>query len=58
MLKRCKFVALDNTGRVDCAFEQRLLDLNAAIAFAMAIEDAAKVEIVDEGSIVARVVFG
>lgn len=56
-MKRYKFFALDQTGRVDRGFEKHLLDLDAAIAHAMTIEGAAKIEILDEGRVIARVVF-
>lgn len=57
MGQRYKFFALDNTGRVDRGFEKLLLDDSAAIDFAKSIEDAAKVEILLNGALIAAVMF-
>jgi hypothetical protein len=57
MGQRYKFFALDNTGRVDRGFEKLLVDDSAAIDFAKGIEDAAKVEILLNGALIAAVMF-
>jgi len=57
-MKRYKFFALDGNGRVDRGFDSSLPGDAAAVAFAGAIDGAAKVEILQEGRMIASILFG
>ena len=56
-MPRYKFFALDSGGRVDRGFELMFTDDTAAIAHAKLVKAAARVEVVREGNIIARVLF-